>query len=106
MFPLSGIFFRKHSQQQRGKPRVHITLLPKATSVVAIVGKRITNRVINAQPSKANVPLAKKWDTGRHVGVMLSSKTTNRYNKSNIGDDSDPCARRYRKQTTPPGSAH
>ena len=46
-----------------------ITLLPKATSVVVIVGKCVTNHVINAQPGEANVPLAKKWETGRHAVV-------------------------------------
>ena len=46
-----------------------ITLLPKATSVVTIAGKCVTNHVIIAQPSEANVAFAKKWGTGRHVVV-------------------------------------
>ena len=59
----------KHSQYQRGKPRFQNNTSPKATSVAAIVGKCVTNHVTNAQPIKANAPLAKNWDIGQHAVV-------------------------------------
>ena len=94
---------RKHSQYQRDKHRVQNNTSPKGNQCCGYCGKMRRESRDHCPAKRSECSICKKSGA---LGGMLSSKTTNRYNKSNIRDGSDPCVRRYRKQTTPPSSAH
>ena len=93
----------KHSQYQRGMPRFQNNTSPKGNQCCGYCGEMRHQSRDQCPAKQSECTTCTK--TGA-LGSMLSSKTTNRYNTSNIRDELDPCVRRYRKQTTPPSSAH
>ena len=93
----------KHRQYQPGKPRFQNNTSPKGNQCCGYCGKMRHESRDKCPAKQSECTNCKQIGA---LGSMLSSKTTNRYNTSNIRDEWDPCVRRYRKQTTPPSSAH